>query len=112
MWRRRKERESIAMKKLILALILMLPSPLYALESDKTAHLITSFVISYTIFGIHRAEGESRMDSAANAIFWTLMVGTAKELYDNTQPGNKMDMEDMKWNAIGAISAPILFWSF
>ena len=92
------------MKSIIVFIALILLSQnafsLDVKERDKQKHIAVSTVISSSI--------KSYTGNSAIAFGSCMAIGTAKELYDDMQPNNKFDKEDMLANLIGCgIGLPI-----
>ncbi len=69
-------------------------------ERDKQQHIVVSTAISSIV--------KSYTGRSDIAFGTCLAIGTAKELYDEAQEGNKFDEEDMLANLIGCgIGIPI-----
>ena len=95
------------MKYIIFIAVLLVVCFAHALEPDKRQHLETSAFISLMTYTVLRANN-TRADSYLGAVLVTLSLGMAKELLHDKHP----DGADMKYNALGAISAPLVMITF
>jgi hypothetical protein len=96
------------LKKILLCV--MLAGPAHAVdfsETDKQKHVGASFLISTVAYAALRNSGRTSAEAALGAVALTLAVGMVKELSDS-----HVDREDLEADAIGAIAAPLLFWTF
>lgn len=95
------------MKYLLTILILSLSINANAVEDDKRKHFWASGAISSGIYLLMRSGGYKRIESYATAVVFSLAVGTVKELTDD-----KFDVKDMQYNAMGALSVPVIVIGF
>lgn len=105
------------MNKLLMILITTLISiPALAfqddVENDKELHFGVSFGIAAMTYGILDSKGKSKLCSTLGALSLTMAVGVAKEVYDSRQPDNYFDWQDVKYDALGALSGVTVMWSF
>lgn len=91
------------MKSVILVLAMfLLPLNVLAIEPDKRMHLEFSFFLGaafYSVYEVYRPKREAYVLS----ILTVLAIGGAKELLYDDRP----DIEDMRYNLIGAMAGPI-----
>lgn len=86
---------------------LLSPATAAGADRDKELHFGVSAAISAASYLGYRLGGADRTESAAGAIFLTLLIGVAKESLDPV-----FDGADMRANALGAISGTVLTITF
>lgn len=87
------------MKKMILLVLLSLPC--YAIETDKAAHIGTSYAIQTASYGLaKKAFGMKKTDAIIFSAFTTFMVGFTKEMLDAGKTRH-LDMGDVGANVAG-----------
>ena len=82
------------------------------IEPDKELHLGVSFALSAMTYAVLQDGGESTTKCFWGAVGFTMAAGIMKELADDAQPMNKFDWNDVKYDAIGAVTGALLVWSF
>lgn len=99
--------------KLIIFLNVALAAPSLSLasghmENDKQLHYGASFGISAVSYiSMTREHKITKPNAYWAAVGLTLGVGVLKEISDE-----KFDWTDMKWNLLGAMTGPLLVWTF
>lgn len=88
------------MKKFVLYLLLTCV-PGFGLETDKAAHLGTSYAIQTATYGLaKKAFRMKRTDAVIFSAFATFLIGFTKEVLDSGKYG-KLDAGDIAANALG-----------
>lgn len=88
------------MKKLVIAALLF-ALPAMAIETDKAAHLGTSYALQTFTYGMaHKAFKMDKIDSIVFSTVTVFMVGFTKEMLDGGKT-RKVDLGDIGANAAG-----------
>lgn len=92
------------MKRVLIILALFLStSTAHAIESDKLLHFGACSIIGLGVDRTLAAFDKSATVRVVGGITVAMLVGTAKEVYDRRQPGNKFDLRDLAADGIGAV---------
>lgn len=78
-----------------------------ATEPDKKKHYWASGAIASATYVTFRRAGHGKLPSYLGGVAAALTIGTFKELIDP-----KFDWRDMEYNALGAVTVPLLFTTF
>lgn len=80
----------------LIALLTLLPFPSHAFDSeqsDKQRHIVLSALIVKSAYAI--------TEDTTTSILIAFGLGMAKELYDASKKGGRIDPEDLQANAVG-----------
>ena len=94
------------MKVLILA-IMLASGPVHAVDLDKKKHFAAAGAISAATYVLMRNQGLSRGEAYGGGVAAGLIVGILKEII-----GPKFDWEDVGYDALGAVTVPLLVISW
>lgn len=90
---------------LIIAIIISISGKTQnTIQKDKVAHIGAGMLISATSYQLIK----ERKYQLPAAILSTVLIGTAKEVYDNTKPNNKFDHIDLLATISGSAISIIL----
>lgn len=78
-----------------------------AIEQDKNSHLQVSFLLGAALYSKFEKK-HSKLDAYFLSVLTVMVLGGAKELFVD----DKADVEDMKYNLMGAMAGPIIFIRF
>lgn len=75
----------------------------YAIDTDKSAHLATSYMLNTAFYGFyHKAFRMPRPEALIFSAFTTLAIGFTKEAMDAIERGDeRFDGKDMFYNVLG-----------
>ena len=93
--------------KAILISMLMLSSTAQAVELDKKKHFAAAGAISAATYLAMRQQGISRGRAYGGGIAAAMLVGVLKEIIDP-----KFDWKDVEYDALGAVTVPLLVISW
>jgi len=93
--------------KAILISMLMLSSTAQAVELDKKKHFAAAGAISAATYLAMRKQGISRGRAYGGGIAAAMLVGVLKEIIDP-----KFDWKDVEYDALGAVTVPLLVISW
>jgi uncharacterized protein YfiM (DUF2279 family) len=82
------------------------------IESDKQLHFGVCFGVSSMTYQTMDAYGYSDTQAAVASFSTAFAVGLGKEISDAQQANNKFDKNDIAFNALGALTATFLHWTF
>jgi len=103
--------------KLLIIIVLLYTPSLMAqeIEQDKILHLTVSAVGAAGLIKLGQTINQKHNITILNRIISSILMlgaGYSKELYDQIQPDNKFDNQDMQANLLGVITGNILQWEF
>lgn len=81
----------------LIALLTLLPTPSRAFdseESDKQRHIVLSALIVSSAYAV--------TEDTTTSVLIALGLGVAKELYDASKKGGRIDPQDLEANVVGA----------
>ena len=87
--------------------MLMLSSTAQAVELDKKKHFAAAGAISAATYLAMRKQGISRGRAYGGGIAAAMLVGVLKEIIDP-----KFDWKDVEYDALGAVTVPLLVISW
>ena len=83
-------------KYILIALLTLLPIPSHAFdsgESDKQRHIVLSALIVRSAYAV--------TEDTTTSVLIALGLGMAKELYDASKKGGRIDPQDLEANVVG-----------
>lgn len=81
-------------------ILIFFSSSSYAIEPDKKAHLKVSVVIGAT--------SQIFFKNMLQSFGTCISIGAIKEIYDDMQPSNKMDVKDLAFDAVGCFIGNVM----
>jgi len=95
------------MKALLISMLMLSAWPAQAVELDKKKHFAAAGAISAATYLAMRKQGISRGRAYGGGIAAAMLVGVLKEIIDP-----KFDWKDVGYDALGAVTVPLLVISW